>query len=490
MTSDAGALSSEVMMTWIRDMAALGARRAGSPAGHACESYLADKLASFDLANVRREAMEVEVYVPTQANVSVREGDAWHELAAQWIPHAAFTPEGGLEAPMVWATPSGEARAGQWQGKIVVAEIRFPMLQASLLRKLSLGMHDPDNDVADVNHPATWVRLNWHLYQQAAARGAVGFIGILVDQPGGSHRMYAPYGFKERDILDKPLPGFWVGRDDGARLRQLAGAGATARLVLSGTRGPGVTHNIVGELPGAAADAEAVVIHCHHDSPFESPVEDASGCAVVLAVARALAEAGPLRRRVIVLFTAGHFYGSIGTRTFISRHRDTLLPQIALEITTEHVAKEAVEDASGKLVPNGRTEATGCFVPFQRALADRILGHIKANALQRTLLLPPEGPLGDYPPTDGGDWHEAGIPIINFISNPVYLLTADDALPWVDEPRLPRLAQTVLDIVRDVDTLSKAELGRTDMPMRRLLMRGLMHLARAKTTRLGTRPVY
>jgi len=163
---------------------------------------------------------------------------------------------------------------------------------------------------------------------------------------------------------------------------------------------------------------------------------------------------------------------------------------VALEITAEHCAKEAIEDASGKLVPSGKPEATGVFVPFQRELAQRVLGHIKTHGLARALLLPPEGPLGDYPPTDGGDWHEAGIPIVNFISNPVYLLTDDDALAWVDEPRLPRLAATVLAIVRDVDTLTKAELARTDQPVRRFFMRALMHVARAKTTRFGTRPVY
>lgn len=486
------------MMAWVRAMGGFGARRVGSDAGRRCEDYLHDQLVGMGLPHVRKEPIDVEVWTPNDARLEVRasavdagaDGDGWLDVLAQWIPHCAWTPPAGLDAPLVLATPSGRGHAA-WRGKIVVAEIRFPMLDARMLERLSFGTNDPDHDIATVQHPATWVRLGWHLYRRAAAAGAVGFVGILRDQPGGTHRMYAPYGFKERDILDKPLPGVWVGRAWGERLIDRARRGERARLTVTGSRGPGVTHNVVAELPGQpGAPDEAIVVHCHHDSPFVSPVEDASGCAVILAVAKALAARPPLRRRVIVLFTAGHFYGSIGTRTFIARHRATLVPKVALEITAEHVAKEAIEDAAGRLVPSGKPEATGVFVPFQASLARRVLAAATRHGLARVVALPPEGPLGEYPPTDGGDWHAAGVPLVNFISNPVYLLTDDDDYRWVDGPRMPRLAATIVDLVTEADALSKAELARTDGRARQLLMRGLMHVLKARTTYFGTRPIY
>ncbi|MCC7111979.1 MAG: hypothetical protein IT382_21975 [Deltaproteobacteria bacterium] len=65
------------------------------------------------------------------------------------------------------------------------------------------------------------------------------------------------------------------------------------------------------------------------------------------------------------------------------------------------------------------------------------------NAVDRAFLLRPEGPLGPYPPTDGGDWCEAGVPLVNFISNPVYLVNSEDDLSWMMESRLARIATVI-----------------------------------------------
>ena len=40
------------------------------------------------------------------------------------------------------------------------------------------------------------------LYHEAAKRGAAGFIGILVDHYAGGRKYFAPYGFKEKDIIE------------------------------------------------------------------------------------------------------------------------------------------------------------------------------------------------------------------------------------------------------------------------------------------------
>lgn len=470
------------MMGWVRELAGCGARRAGSPAGHAAEEWLADRLRSFGLTDVRKEPIPVEAWTADDVKLEVN-GRAF---AAQWIPYCQFTP--GLEAPLVYVDSDAWFPSGDWAGKVVVTDIGFPALDVGLISRFALGRHDPDDSISLINHPATWVRLGWHLYRKAFERGAVGFIGILRDQPGGSHRMYAPYGFKEKDILDKPLPGCWVGRADGPALRQLARDGARARLTLTGTRGPSVTHNVVGEVRGESD--ERVVLHCHHDSPFVSPVEDASGCAVILALAKYFAAGPKPKRTLVVLFTAGHFYGSIGTRRFLADHAHDLVPKVALELTVEHVAKEAIEDAKGELVESGRPEGTGVFVPFSRAVVDLVQRNLVANDVERSFLLPAEGPLGPYPPTDGGDWYEAGVPLVNFISNPVYLLNAEDDFHWVLESRLPKVAGAVAGIVEESGQLTKAQLAAVDLPGFRLGMKALKHVVSLKTTRLGTRSVY
>jgi hypothetical protein len=406
------------------------------------------------------------------------------------IPHAAFATEGGVEGPVLFARSVGDIPSDAWRGAIVVVEIGFPKIQTGLLLRVARGTHDPEGTLRLVDHPATWVRLGWHFYREAARRGAAGFVGILKDQPGGTCRMYGPYGFREEDITDKPIPGAWVGRAEGKQLELAALGHQRARLVVLGERGEGVTNNVVGELPGNGLDDEAIVLSCHHDSPFVSPVEDASGCAVVLALARRFAETRTLRRRLVVLFSAGHFHGSIGTRTFIDQHRDDLVERTAFEVSIEHIALEAAEGRDGTLVPTGRPEATAVFTSFSPEIAAAVVEGARDHGLDRTVVLPAEGPLGSYPPTDGGDWFVAGVPVVNCISNPVYLLTAEDDLRWVDRARLPRAAAAFEQIIRRLDRADRRKLASSGPWPYRLAMKGLRIAAVAAVTRFGTRPVY
>jgi hypothetical protein len=477
------------MMGWIEAIVAHGPRRPGSDAGRAVEDYLARELERFGFASVRREPIAITAWDEGDASLIVEHDGFAPEVSA--VPHAAPTPASGVEGPLLFVDPDRLPARERWQGAIVVAEIGFPRLDTRLLLRIAPGKHDPDGTLPLVDHPATWVRLGWHLYREAARRGAAGFVGILTDQPGGSCRMYAPYGFREADILDKPIPGVWIGRDDGARLRrQIAGSSITARLTVRGSRREALTHNVVAERPGQGRDDEVIVLSCHHDSPFASPVEDASGCAVVLALARRFAAGERLRRRLVVLFTAGHFHGSIGTKTFIRQHRDDLVRRTALEVSIEHIAREAIEGPGGGLIPTGRPEATAIFVPFARTIAAAVLEGMAEQSVDRVVLLPAEGPLGSYPPTDGGDWFEAGVPVINCISNPVYLLTDDDATRWVDRERLPRVAAAFEQIIRRLDREDRRTLAATSSWPYRLAMKGLRAAAWAKATRFGTRPLY
>lgn len=472
------------LFRWVEAQSAFGPRRPGSAAGRANEDFIFSKLKDFGLSDVRREPIAVTHWDIEGQSLTV----AGRQIESFGIPYTALTSPEGVRATLVHARSNDFRGSDRWRGRIVVAEVGFPPINASLLRKIALGEYDPHDALQEVAHPATWIRLGWHLYRLAVKRGAVGFVGILKDQPGGSCRMYAPYGFKEANILDKPLPGLWVGRSDGEALLAHARAGASACLVMTGKHSPATTHNVIGEIPGR--DDEALVLSTHHDSPFTSPVEDASGVAVVLALARFLATLPTLRRRIIVLFSAGHFYGSIGTRRFIQDHRADVLPKTALEISIEHIALEAVEDAKGGLVASGRPEPAGIFVPFNRTVCETVLRGLATHELTSSLLLPCEGPLGEYPPTDGGDWYEAGVPVINYISNPVYLLTDDDALRWVDKKRLSSVARFFADTIQALDAVPRARLRQVDFPVRLRAMKALKHLVRAKTTLFGLKPVH
>ncbi len=88
----------DTMYHWIETMANLGPRRAGSPAGHKCEEFLLGKLRDFGLENIRKEPINVESWECTDCSLDIFNGTGYQNVAAQWIPYCAFTPEEDLEA--------------------------------------------------------------------------------------------------------------------------------------------------------------------------------------------------------------------------------------------------------------------------------------------------------------------------------------------------------------------------------------------------------
>jgi Iap family predicted aminopeptidase len=153
------------------------------------------------------------------------------------------------------------------------------------------------------------------VYAQAGTvEGDIRYLGRHVALPGifeplvfalGEGRLYAnPYGRAAAFVTAYgPLltgPAAYVGADDGARLRRLDGA--RGRLTVRGGFAPRVERNVLARVDGRSE--ETVVVGAHFDSAWRSPgaVDNASGVAVLVEVARRLA-AGPRPERS-VLFAA------------------------------------------------------------------------------------------------------------------------------------------------------------------------------------------
>jgi hypothetical protein len=122
----------------------------------------------------------------------------------------------------------------------------------------------------------------------------------------------------------------------GARLCALAARGPLrARIEVDAVRETVVDRNVVGELAGA--DDDVVVIGSHHDGPWSSAVEDASGIALVLAQAAYWASLPRAERPTPRLpADAGHMCGA-PARAFLAAHRAELA-RVVLEVHLEHAA--------------------------------------------------------------------------------------------------------------------------------------------------------
>jgi hypothetical protein len=226
-------------------------------------------------------------------------------------------------------------------------------------------------------------------------------------------------------------------------------------LHVDSEQGDVTSHNVVGELPGA--DNEMVVIGSHHDGPWSSAVEDASGVALVLAQAAYWAsvprEARP--HRLVFLLNAGHMAGRAGCNAFLDRHASEL-NRIVLSIHLEHAAKEFVE-RGGELVPSGLPETRWWFTSQIPALETAVWEAIEAENLERSLILRPDV-FTTEPTTDGGPFHHHGVPLVNYLLAPFYLFDSMDRLDKIDEPSLVPVTRAAIRIIESTRGVSAAEL--------------------------------
>jgi hypothetical protein len=118
--------------------------------------------------------------------------------------------------------------------------------------------------------------------------------------PLNAHDIEAPFG----------PPVLQVAGRDATRLATLAAAGATARLVVDGTRAPAVSHSVRATLAGTAPP---LVLLTPRTSWWTSTAERGGGILAWLEALRALA-AVPRRHAVVALATCGHELGHVGAR--------------------------------------------------------------------------------------------------------------------------------------------------------------------------------
>lgn len=448
------------MLSWVRHIVGLGTRRPGYPQGLALENWLEERWREFGLVDVRREAVPLNAWEPCATALAFPADEI--EVPCFPIPYTGWTSTAGRETLAVFV---GEGRpedlqSASLQGRIAVAEMRFAELLGAALMRGAHFVCDAHRSIPDGPlHVANWLIRNFQVYYECKRRGAVGFIGLLVDAPVNGCEFYVPY-----DGYLKELPAVWVGREHTAQVRAVAQAGRTARFLSTGSLRQVDSHNVVGVVPGLerGAEAENVVITCHHDAPFASAVEDASGLAVLLALAKQFAagpEAGPtLARDLVFVAASGHFHGGIGNRALVERHAEGFLKRTVAALGIEHIAEEAEGDGQGGYRLTGRPEVRALFFDGSPAFATLLAEEAERGQIDR-LICADAYAFGPEPPCDSAPFFTAGIPSACHISGPLYLFDPHDTIDKVRTADLVPLRDFFARVIRRIDTLTAADLA-------------------------------
>jgi hypothetical protein len=412
--------SQKEVWDWQVWMAKLGPKYTGNPAHTTFVEFLASHLKEFGL-DVAREHYTLPRWDARRWEITVMpaSGKGFHAPVTSYFPYSGQTPAAGATGELVYAGHAPSFKLDGLQGKVVLIDF------ATTARKFSdmyqpWGIYPPDGHFPSEYKPARGAVNDLTQFQKA---GAIGVILAWTDvSDANAADQYTPFSRPPQGI-----PGLYVGRETGVKLKSLAGNGTKATVVLEADIHPDApTDTLIATLPGTNSD-EVIIVNTHTDGP--NATEENGGLGI-LALAKYFARLPKSARKRTLVFplTTGHFAGPWvpSMRGIIQKYPDLIKKTVAA-LTVEHLGcKEWADDASMHYRPTGENE-------WAVAITENAsTGLILVDALQhsndqKTAVVNPVhgGWLGE-----GGSLARAGVPTIGYIPQPNYLLAgpADGSL--------------------------------------------------------------
>ena len=256
----------------------MGFRFGGSFSDNQAARYIARQMRKIGLKNVHLERVPADVYTFHWARLQVGQ----KRFRATTFGGLKKSPSMGATAELVYVGLGTKAEfdaAGDVKGKIVL-----------------------------VDFASSYWWLNWP-FHEAQYRGAKAVVFTTSPVDLSYYQVPESYGANDSEA-SWSIPGIYVNRVTGDWLKEKLAQGSfkvTVRnhVVLKRAEKGGVGYNVVGTWPGSDPDAKKILFGAHHDAYFTGAIDNTTGCAGELTIARALKMSGyePRNTLKFVFFT-------------------------------------------------------------------------------------------------------------------------------------------------------------------------------------------
>lgn len=456
-----GLASTEDFMETIRDLVGFAPRATGSVGGRRTADYVAERFRRAGLEDVGFETATAYNWKARDTSLAV--GD--HTIDSSPISHSFITGpdtpgfrtlgEHGKTAPVVDIGRNGISNTDV-RGKWVLFDLKFELPLVAMV-PFTTFLWDPYLRLLD---PAKLFAANPYVTNQAAVAdaaqeaGALGVIGVLTDYFDSNEYRNEYYRHSPMTI-----PGVWVTKKEGARLRTLLATEPEATMRMTAERRAVTARTVVGFLPGRTKDT--VMVQSHHDSQGPGAVEDATGTAEVIALAdyygSRARQPGYQQREKTMMFTTfdTHFTGYQQHQAFVKKYiTDKETPyRIVANATIEHVGKRAFVGDDDSLQVVDEHEPRGIFENLSLPLKLKLNSAVMRNNLHTTAVLNstlPSALLGGIP-TDASFVLQAGVPTISLIAGPLYMYDEADTIDKIDQTQLRPVAEFFADMLDAIE---------------------------------------
>jgi len=322
-------------------------RIAGTPYDRMIQDWVAQKFRDIGLEQVRRQELDMSpLWYPNSWEANLVVGGAVTPLKTTFpITDSVGTGANTIEAPAIWlglGTPA-DFRDRDIRGKAVL-----------LYSSPTPGGRD---------HTARWSGSMLRANKAGAA-----LVLIVMDIPG--------------NVTTEPeagqgttVPTMTISLKEGTAIREAieSGKDVTLRLRSDIELKAGLkTANVWGVLPGMTN--ENILIMAHTDAMFEGALDNASGIAMLMEIARHYAAIPREQRRRTITFvtTPDHHHGATGVK-WINQNMHDFLAKTALIVNCEHPSQTQTYRLGPGLMTSTTTSARRWFVGGSETLRGLVL---------------------------------------------------------------------------------------------------------------------
>ncbi len=395
----------------------------GTPYDRMTEEWVMGKFKALGMQDVRRQEIDMRpLWYPTAWSAEITAGGETVALKSAFpITESPATKGDGVTAPVVWV---GVGTAADFVGRDVKGKA------VMIYSVPTPGGRD---------HSADWSGAIKRANDAGAAAILVemGFPGNAQSEPEGA--------------VGTAAPTITITTDDANLLRDRLdkGEAVSLHLKLAVEEREGLkTGNIWGVLPGASD--EQILIMAHTDAFFEGAMDNASGLAMMLDIARheAAKPQAQRPRTFVFLTTPDHHHGSAGIH-WVRDNYDW--SKVALIINSEHPSQTLLYNLDAGLMTANEISARRWFVGGSDALRALVRNSLKefGVATYRKSEMQPGGELSQIY-TKAPSFH-----IIDHVIYHTTLDTADLVPAW----GLEDATRAFLKIIDNVNRMKKEEIA-------------------------------
>ena len=250
-----------------------------------------------------------------------------------------------------------------------------------------------------------------------------------------------------------PVPAMTVGEKDGAAVRETIEHDESAKIrvrldvkIESGLK----TGTVWATLPGQSD--ETIIVMAHHDAFFDGALDNASGMAMMLEIARYYAGIPKAQRprTMVFLDTPSHHSPGIVGSTWIRLNMKDFLSKVAFIVNCEHIAQTQVYFTGAGLTTSNTAGARRWYAGGSDAFKNVVTTTFREFGV--ALYTGPEA-------APGGDLSQLYMTAPAFhIIDQIFYHTNLDTADWTPAPAMGTVARAYLKIIDTANKMSAADI--------------------------------